>query len=530
MSFDSEIPLPNFPLETLPSVLKDYTVAAAECLQVPNDMAASVILGVIALASQKKVEIHPKPGWIEPLNLYMLVVASPSERKSSALKACISPIIAYEEKENERLKPLIQEYNLTKDTLEKELESMKKRYANGKPDVTRADLTNKQKELNDLTPYYPIRLYADDATPEALVRLMKQNNGSIGLLSTEGGIFDIAAGRYSKNSDVNIDVFLKAYSGDDIRVNRMTREQEDVKNPALTMALTVQPTVLNNLLSNPDLRGRGFVQRFLYSVPKTIIGSRNYKVEMIPDEVQSKYDKLVWELLQMQPETPITLELSEEADHLAEAFFDELEPKLQTSLKPIEGWAGKLHGNTMRIAGVLHCAEYGESCGSHLVSGTVMKNAISIARYYLEHAKEAFGSRGMMDDTPTKNAKYILERMDKRGLTKITKRDLQKSCQAIKSKVELEEALDVLIRRGYVKIVKEYVSPLLEAVSSCDDPWTWPVDIPPSAEAEDEWNSRNEKYFSSAESQDKNTNGRGRPSEYVILNPIYLKQRDESVA
>ena len=46
--------------------------------------------------------------------------------------------------------------------------------------------TKFEEELDDMEAFYPIRIYADDATPEVLVKLMKQNGGKIGLLSTEG--------------------------------------------------------------------------------------------------------------------------------------------------------------------------------------------------------------------------------------------------------------------------------------------------------------------------------------------------------
>lgn len=46
----------------------------------------------------------------------------------------------------------------------------------------------------------------DDVTPEKLASILSENDGRAAILSTEGGIFDMLSGIYTKN--VNIDVLL----------------------------------------------------------------------------------------------------------------------------------------------------------------------------------------------------------------------------------------------------------------------------------------------------------------------------------
>ena len=80
------------------------------------------------------------------------------------------------------------------------------------------------------------------AAAGALLLLLGRN----ALISSEGGIFDTLAGIYTKN--VNIDVMLKGYSGDPIRVDRIGRESENISNPALTVLLMAQPNVVSTVL------------------------------------------------------------------------------------------------------------------------------------------------------------------------------------------------------------------------------------------------------------------------------------------
>ena len=57
------------------------------------------------------------------------------------------------------------------------------------------------------------RLLADDITPEAAASLLAEQGGPLAIISAEGGIFDIIAGRYSSKAIPNMDLWLKAQLG-----------------------------------------------------------------------------------------------------------------------------------------------------------------------------------------------------------------------------------------------------------------------------------------------------------------------------
>src|ERR1019366_10624509 len=82
----------------------------------------------------------------------------------------------------------------------------------------------------------PPRMFTADVTPEKLASLLHENGGRMAVLSAEGGIFDIMAGRYSSGMP-NIDVYLAGHAGDPIRVDRRGRSPEFVDRPALTIGL-----------------------------------------------------------------------------------------------------------------------------------------------------------------------------------------------------------------------------------------------------------------------------------------------------
>ena len=89
-----------------------------------------------------------------------------------------------------------------------------------------SDVRRASEELSAFKDKKPLRYYGDDVTTEKLVSMISENDGRAAIFSPEGGIFDLLKGMYTRY--VNIDVFLKGYSGDPIRVDRIGRESETI--------------------------------------------------------------------------------------------------------------------------------------------------------------------------------------------------------------------------------------------------------------------------------------------------------------
>ncbi len=444
--------LPVFPVECLPPALGKYVQAVADNIQVSVDMAAVSALAVCAICVQRKFIVNPKPGWVEPLNLYAVIVAKPSERKSPVMKSMTKCLYQYAKEENERRAPEIEAYRTQKAMLENTIKSMMEAKPKNNEDKLAAIL-DKKRELRELKPVNPLRLLADDITPEALTSLIADNGGKMAIVSAEGGIFETLSGMYSNK--VNIDAVLKAYSGDYIQVDRKGRPSESIDHPALTILLFIQLLVLNNIMDNDTFKGRGMLARFLYSIPQSTVGHRVYDTPAVDPFTERDYENLLYSLLSIpEPENIQAIRLSDDAAALSKDFFEELEPRLVDELEEMDDWAGKYHGQVIRIAGILHCCIHGEDAAAELVSGGTMQAAITIGRYFLEHAKAAFRLMGLGESQDVKDAKYILKRIDSTGQTEISKMDLIRLCGRFKSVEDMEPILNVLVDHGYIKIEK----------------------------------------------------------------------------
>ncbi len=63
-------------------------------------------------------------------------------------------------------------------------------------------------------------------------------------------------------------------------------------------------------------------------------------------------------------------------------------------MKPVPGWAGKMSGFALRLAGLLHIAEY--ATNPLIISESTMQNALALARALGDHALAAFNLMGWM--------------------------------------------------------------------------------------------------------------------------------------
>lgn len=155
------------------------------------------------------------------------------------------------------------------------------------------------------------------------------------------------------------------------------------------------------------------------------------------------------------PSRAAGITLSPEAYAESKAIFEEIEPQLRDGLEEMEGWAGKLHGQIMRIAGIIHCCQYTDDAAKFPVTLETMQAARKIGRYLLAHAKAAFALMGLTESEEERTARYILRRMDSMVESEISKRDLFQLCNGKLSNMQqLDNGLAVLVEHGYISIEK----------------------------------------------------------------------------
>lgn len=442
----NEVNLPPFPVKSLPWPLDEWVTAVSQNTETPTDMAAVCALAVLSCTVQGKFVVSPKSHYSEPLNLYFLIVANSGERKSAIVRLMTQPIYQYERKENERRRTLMENEQVKLNSLKKQVETLERDGKNEKASKIRVQYRSIEQNQTK-----PLRLIADDTTPEAMTSLLANNNGMLSIITTEGGIFDTLAGRYSNT--ISIDTVLKAYSGDPIRVDRKGREGEVINNPTLTMLLSAQDNVLAEIMKNEAFKSRGLTARILYCRPKSKMGTRHFVTPDIPPDLEIAYQQLVGKLLEIPYPTngilPI-INLSPSAQKEVIRFHDWLEPKLVDELEYMESWGAKLLGNMLRIAGMLHCAKNSNAPSETALSSETVQQAIAISKYFLRHAKCVHNLLGT--DKDMQLAKHVTKKLQNQEKRELSKYQIFRLCRGSFQRVDdLNPILDILIEYGYLK-------------------------------------------------------------------------------
>jgi hypothetical protein len=456
--------LPRLDLAHLPAWAGDYARALAEATETPPELAASQVFVVCATAAARRARLMVRPGYFEPLNQWAVCALPPGNRKSAVQGAATGPLVAWERDQTAALEPEIKAATSEYKTLEARAKELRSKAAKAKDGEAARTFAAEAAELEAHLPEIPQppQLWTSDATPERLGSLMAEHSECIAWLSSEGGVFDLLQGRYSSGIP-NLDLVLKAWSGDPERVDRGSRPPVYLRSPRLSVGLSPQPDVLRGLAAKPGFRGRGLLGRFLYLLPPSPLGYRTLESRPVPEGISTAYVAGVRAMLDWEPDTdergnerPHLLRLSDEAyaEWLEFARLIELRMRPGGDFEHATDWAGKCPGMAARLAGVLHgiVHAHGQPWASQ-ISADTMNNALELMAVFARHSLAALDLMGA--DEAIAAARRVWQWIEQGRREQFTVRGAYQALKGTFPRVAaLREALVVLEERGYLEVIE----------------------------------------------------------------------------
>lgn len=455
----------QFPVDALPEPYRAYCEAVARSYQVDPAMPACCILAILSSIFQRSdCQVIVEGDWREPVNLYTICTAAPSERKSPTLNECQRPLLDAIDYWNESNRERI-EWNRQKiDILRKKLETTATGIAKGNKRFSEADIKAAQQELKEAEDE-AIRAQnwlLDDVTPEALSVALQNNYETAALLSGEGGaVLGNLAGRYSSGAP-NLDIVLKGYSVERTANHRIGRQSFCLKRPRITFLLMCQPYLLDQFIAEDVFGGRGLCARFLYACPKSQVGTRTFESQPVPDAVRKEYffriRNLFLEYGTGELEGQDYLTLSAGGRDILKSLFEEIEPMRPDMSNALQEWSGKFLGNICRIAALLHLGS--DSRELDEISADTMSSAVRIGRYFLIQAQYVFAKN--IDPKQVQDARYFLNKLTSKefmkefrqdsGLMIMTRKQFfdRIRCERFPTVETIQEGLLELENRGYI--------------------------------------------------------------------------------
>jgi len=466
--------LPRFPVDALPDDLRAWVAAESEATQTPAALPGLLSLAACSAAIARRVEVEARPGWTEPVNLYVLALLNPGERKSAVFRDCTEPLREIETELIETERPAVARAQTDRRQLEARLKRAEK-LAVEKGDLeARHEAGELAVELATTPEAVLPRLIADDSTSEKLAAMLAQQGGRLASMSPEGGPFDVMAGKYAKNGAADFVVYLKGHAGDAIITDRLSRESVRVERPALTCSYAVQPAVVRGLADSPEFRGRGLLARFLFALPPSPVGRRQIAPRPVAESIRGGYHaavrRLFWSLQNIQNTSdqfandfpgdcqniqngsePFILRLTPDAAQLLIQWETEIESELDDggSMEAMRDWGSKLAGLTLRLAAVLHCTQHGPA-GS--IDADTLADAITIGRWAIPHAEGVLNLMSAGELGTDADARYLLRWIQRHDRESFTKSEAQQHGKRRFPKAEdIDPALAELTKRGFIR-------------------------------------------------------------------------------
>lgn len=455
--------LPPFPVHLLTPWVATYAQEVAASTRFSVDMAAGFALGAISAALGGCVEVMPSDDWREPVNLYLAIVAEPSEGKSPVFKRMMAPIFELNKALHEKHAPRVAQDLADRKVDEGRLAKMQADLQRRDDAATREDMHELAAKLKDPVKPAP-RLAVQDVTAETLAVRMAEQNERLAILSPEDTLWGHIGGRYNENPSVEL--YLSAYSSEPVIIDRMTRSIS-FSRPSLTICVAMQPAVLMGR-GTRLAEERGLLARFLYVAPRRVVGSRDHSEDppRISEVAQQNYHHNLTSLAEINRvacRERQQLRLGPEARAVWREWQNALEARRgeDGDLYPIRGWAGKAEGSALRLAGTLAMAD-----GTMVVTAAIMRRAFAMMEYFEAHAKAAIGLTTATDDTraAARALAWIERTMTQNGVTPLggevtplrflTHRDIWKAHRSAFTSVSARAACDLLCEHGYLQEAK----------------------------------------------------------------------------
>ncbi len=380
-----------FPLQHLPPAAQAMAAAIAHTERTPETLAGCCVLGFLSASIGAGLQVASGPNRVTRGNLYIVPSAESGSGKSETFRHAAKPFFDFERELLENWKTeTLPGLEAEADMLQSEIGSLMKNVSKGKSGVEREEfrdeLAAKKKALAEVEEQQnPPRLCCEDVTSEKLAVMLAQNQEQLASLSPDAGnIVNLLLGRYNKLDRTDEGIYLKAFSGDNCRVDRQGREPVLLQQPCLSALWLVQPDKVETLLGKTELTDGGLIPRLLVchtrAMPRPIVDG----VAGIPAGTTNAWTLLIGKLIKTfrMAEEPFTIQPAPEARQMMNEHHNQIVERRLSDLRDVTTFAARWNEQAWRIAVCLHAGLYGEDAGERMLSVEIAESAIVLADWF----------------------------------------------------------------------------------------------------------------------------------------------------
>jgi putative DNA primase/helicase len=450
----------EFPLHALPDGLRAAVEEVRDHIKAPIPLIVAAALAPLSLACQGLFNVRRSTGLESPVSLFLFVIASSGERKSSVDNLFAKAVFDFEIQHQDAATEDLQTYARLHRIWKLQVQGIEKTIEKKSGSLTSVEklkdaLAALYEEEPKKPPPIPVLVYAD-ATTEGLKQGLCDNVPSAGVMSSEAGI--VLGGRAARD----VPFFNQVWDGiPRLRVDRK-KESYYVREPRLTMSLMAQPEVAREFFEKKgdQARDTGLLARMLISSPDSTQGTRFNQDGKAPQwNHLLAYHNRIRELLESyhanlrEKKSKTTFDFTSEANQVCLRFYNNVESLISEGkiLHTVRDHASKISENMARVAAIFHVFEKSE--GPINVDAT--ERAATVCQWYGLEFLRLFGEPNEI------SRQHALASQLLRDLVKFTKKFapanyfsrkfLYQNCHpSIRRKAQLNIAISELEAKGLV--------------------------------------------------------------------------------
>jgi hypothetical protein len=459
---------PALNTELLPPSLAGFVADCAKRMRIPPEMIASPLLVALGSVLGKKVCVQPRsldPTWLEYPNLWGASILPPAMLKSPSLNAAMRFINELETKAQQAHALAMMAWDSDERVRKMDATVEEQHAKNAIKAGNRALAKQHLDRIHEVRPPVRSRYVITDATPEARLQILCDNPNGVLLLRDEldGHIAQLRKEGYENARAQELQFFDGHQDYTDDRIKRGSHIAE---GPRMALYGNLQPSKVEKYLRELHRGGSddGYLQRMLQLAVQPTIEQEFELLDTAPD---TNAELLAREVFQKANDFPLerhgltgriaprVLKFDREAQQAFDQFLVVLESKLRSggiSNPVIAAHVGKYRGTLPKLALILALAQ---NAGVKSIPFEAFDQAQNLLIFYKKHAERIYGVVSRYD---LASAYELLHRIKKgQVLDGFNPRDdiQRKEWEGLRTGGEIEAAIDVLAKHGYVRVVEE---------------------------------------------------------------------------
>lgn len=469
---DHDEPVPTcpqvklFPLEFLPEGLRKFIADVSQKTKSPLSIVGITTLCTLAAAVQN-VAVIKKAGWdtLQNMSLYSLCIAESAGGKSRGMSPIIRPYREWQaDKQNEVNNKTRLNRSFVK-SLQRQLDELLKQNGN----IIEVHKLEEQIEENS-NPLGGNCLVNDHTMEAALVQMQRTDDRAASLEGESRFLEQVLGLTYQTNGHSS--QVTNCWDGETISVGRINRKPVVLHRPAMTLCLGVQPSVFQKFYKDTKFSDTGVLQRFLFVQPDNIFAIAEEGDEIDPALMESwkqkvlvlasmpvkrasgsgseRYRKITPDIIKIHPEGE---KLLRQVDEWVVATLRE---RLETLNVRYRNWLGRLVGQIVRIAGLLHAYRYETDFINHNISVDDVTCAVQLG-WFFKYEAERILNGAVVNETAC-HAEIIKKHIQQKQIKAFTTREIRNRLRRriqqdenMTQTEKLKKALEELEGQGFLR-------------------------------------------------------------------------------